>query len=105
MKPNTFYKKVPEKISKITRAYVNFFKENPGYDCYTVTKEYLFPNLWKEFVDFWKQSGEYPEPISFLGNPDNVSFVLDYLFTLHSDLLEQITEDMINIDILKREQI
>jgi len=90
---STFYSKVPQKISD-TSLVLQKVLESGDVDVNDVMSLY-FKTYWKDFREFWAQSGEKIDWVTFALAPHNGNFFTTWVFYYHSDLLKIVQKDLL----------
>ena len=97
----TYYSKVSKRVQDCAIKLQKLLETN-NYDVDGIMREF-FGKYWKEFSEFWKQSGETIDWISFACAPHNGVMFMQYVMNEYPEVLEQVEKDLCEIESSKLE--
>jgi hypothetical protein len=90
--PMNFYRKISKKNAEVSSALQKVL-ESGNVDVSTVMAHY-FETYWNDFKAFWEESGEKILWVTFALAPHNATWLVQWVFHHHADVMEQVESDM-----------
>lgn len=91
-KRDNYYSRVSAVVSDDADKIVKLF-ETIGGEGTTALMYHYFARYWAEFVEFWRQSGEVVDWVTFALIPHNAHWFITYVFQEYPDVRKMVMTD------------
>lgn len=92
--PMNFYRKISKKNAEVSSALQKVL-ESGSVEVSAVMTHY-FETYWEEFKAFWEGSGEKILWVTFALAPHNATWLVQWVFYHHPEVMETVESDMIS---------